>query len=232
MSAVEGGEKATAGFEPAIGVLQTPALPLGYVAPLMGPTCSDAVEHSPGLKLICLAATHYNAGDAYPISRPLECQVLLLHHNRAISQPQIEPLHAPPRTASLSDRTLHCTRCGVEFLWPREEQAPAAERPAYCAGCRRLLPAATRERGLVKWFNARRRYGFITRGNGDEIFVHGSQVERAQDGPTSGSTIGRRRLLEGDLVEFAVGESERGPQAETVRILQAAGKREAGREED
>ncbi len=120
----------------------------------------------------------------------------------------------PPR----ADRTLHCARCGVEFLWPREEQASEAERPARCAGCRRLLPGTARERGLVRWFNARRRYGFITRGDGEEIFVHGSQVQRAEAGPAAG----RRRLLEGDLVEFAVVESERGPQAEAVRILQAA----------
>ncbi len=124
------------------------------------------------------------------------------------------PPPGPPR----ADRTLHCARCGVEFLWPREEQAPSVERPARCAGCRRLLPGATRERGLVRWFNARRRYGFITRGDGDEIFVHGSQVQRAEAGPAAG----RRRLLEGDLVEFAVVESERGPQAEAVAILQVA----------
>ena len=133
------------------------------------------------------------------------------------SQQSTRPRATPP-SSPRADRTLHCARCGVEFLWPREEQAPAAERPARCAACRRLLPGAARERGLVKWFNARRRYGFITRGDGDELFVHGSQVQRAEAGPAAG----RRRLLEGDLVEFAVVESERGPQAEAVAILQAA----------
>ncbi len=121
------------------------------------------------------------------------------------------------RDVPLADRTLHCARCGVQFLWPREEQQ-GEPRPLYCTGCRRLLPSEGRERGLVKWYNARRRYGFVTREDGDELFVHGSQVQRADDGPAAG----RRRLLEGDLVEFAVGESERGPQAEAVQILQAA----------
>jgi len=109
------------------------------------------------------------------------------------------------------DQTRYCDRCGISFLWSSEEQraAHAAGQPApiYCAGCRALLPPPGRERGLVKWFNARKRYGFIVRKDQPEIFVHGSDL------------AGDARLRPGDLVEFAVGEGERGPAAKEVRVL-------------
>jgi CspA family cold shock protein len=73
-----------------------------------------------------------------------------------------------------------------------------------------LLPAPGRERGLVKFFNGRKRFGFITRRNGPEIYVHGSALE------------GASRLAEGDLVEFSLAQTERGPAADTVRILERA----------
>lgn len=63
------------------------------------------------------------------------------------------------------------------------------------------------EEGMVKWFNDRKGYGFITRENGKDVFVHFSNI--AQEGFKS--------LKEGDKVSFEVEETERGLQAVNVQ---------------
>ncbi len=62
------------------------------------------------------------------------------------------------------------------------------------------------EEGTVKWFNDSKGYGFISRADGDDVFVHFSSI--AGDGFKS--------LQEGDAVTFEVEDSERGPQAVSV----------------
>lgn len=64
-----------------------------------------------------------------------------------------------------------------------------------------------RETGTVKWFDERKGYGFIRRDDGDDIFVHYSQIE----------ATGFRTLTEGDRVEFIVGSGRKGPAAQSVR---------------
>ncbi len=71
---------------------------------------------------------------------------------------------------------------------------------------------SNRERGTVKWFNVTKGYGFITRANGDDIFVHFRSIRGK----------GRRSLTEGQVVEFVLTEGEKGPQAEEVSIIQKA----------
>ena len=111
---------------------------------------------------------------------------------------------------------LYCERCGVSFLWTAEEQHQDAEpgnvKPDHCPGCRLLLADSGRERGLVKWYNERKKYGFVTRTSGPEIFVHRSAFD------------GVDRVRPGDLVEFAVEEGEKGPMAVDVRLLARAEK--------
>lgn len=63
-----------------------------------------------------------------------------------------------------------------------------------------------RELGQVKWFNANKGFGFITRDNGEDIFVHFRSIRGK----------GRRVLRDGQRVEFAVTESKKGLQAEDV----------------
>lgn len=69
--------------------------------------------------------------------------------------------------------------------------------------------SGNRERGTVKWFNVSKGYGFVTRQNGEEIFVHFRSIRGE----------GRRVLREGDSIEFTVTEGEKGPQAEDVEPL-------------
>ena len=62
------------------------------------------------------------------------------------------------------------------------------------------------EQGTVKWFNDSKGYGFISRADGEDVFVHFSSI--AGDGFKS--------LQEGDAVTFEVEDSDRGPQAVSV----------------
>ncbi|WP_235068802.1 cold-shock protein [Turicibacter sp. TJ11] len=63
--------------------------------------------------------------------------------------------------------------------------------------------------GTVKWFNADKGFGFITVDNGDEVFVHFSEIQGN----------GFKTLEEGQKVEFDVTQSDRGPQASNVQKL-------------
>lgn len=63
--------------------------------------------------------------------------------------------------------------------------------------------------GTVKWFNAKKGYGFISDENGDDIFVHFSALNMS----------GFKVMEEGDKVEFEVIEGEKGPQAANVTKL-------------
>ncbi len=60
--------------------------------------------------------------------------------------------------------------------------------------------------GKVKWFNAEKGYGFINRGEGEDIFVHYSQIMEE----------GYRSLNEGQQVQFDLAQTERGLQAKKV----------------
>jgi CspA family cold shock protein len=63
--------------------------------------------------------------------------------------------------------------------------------------------------GNVKWFNAEKGYGFITVDGADtDVFVHWSAIQME----------GYRALEEGQRVEFEIGEGQKGPQAEEVRV--------------
>ena len=72
------------------------------------------------------------------------------------------------------------------------------------------LPATAaegpREEGQVKWFNVSKGFGFITKDDGEEIFVHFRSIRGG----------GRRGLKDGQRVSFVVAESDKGPQAEDV----------------
>ncbi len=105
-------------------------------------------------------------------------------------------------------RILACRSCGTRFVWTAAEQAESSASPELCPACRLLAPAAGRVRGVVKFYNARKGWGFIVPTEGKEIYVHRSGL------------AGEEMLREGDLVEFAIEATPRGPQAVEVRRLQ------------
>jgi len=63
--------------------------------------------------------------------------------------------------------------------------------------------------GTVKWFNAEKGYGFISREGGPDVFVHYSAIQ----------STGYRSLEEGQAVEFEVTAGPKGEQAQDVRIV-------------
>ncbi len=61
-------------------------------------------------------------------------------------------------------------------------------------------------RGRVKWFNASKGYGFISREDGSDVFVHFSAIQGD----------GFKTLDEGQEVEFEITDGKKGPQASNV----------------
>ncbi|MCE5171057.1 cold-shock protein [Paenibacillus profundus] len=61
-------------------------------------------------------------------------------------------------------------------------------------------------KGIVKWFNAEKGYGFIQVENGEDVFVHYSAIQGD----------GFKALDEGQEVEFEITQGNRGPQAANV----------------
>jgi len=66
-----------------------------------------------------------------------------------------------------------------------------------------------KEKGIVKWFNAAKGFGFIQRENGEDVFVHFSAI----------SSNGYRTLDEGAQVQFTVKKGPKGLQAEEVSTI-------------
>ena len=65
------------------------------------------------------------------------------------------------------------------------------------------------ETGTIKWFDPSKGYGFLIRDKGGDLFVHLRAVQPSD----------RRKLKENTKVRFSVENSEKGPQAENIRII-------------
>jgi cold shock protein len=65
------------------------------------------------------------------------------------------------------------------------------------------------EQGTVKWFNDAKGFGFLSRANGEDVFVHFSAIK----------SNGFRSLQEGQAVQFDVTKGPKGWQAENVQVL-------------
>ena len=63
--------------------------------------------------------------------------------------------------------------------------------------------------GTVKFFNAEKGFGFISRDQGDDVFVHFSNIQGD----------GYKSLDEGQRVEFDVAQGRKGQEAQNVRVI-------------
>jgi len=66
--------------------------------------------------------------------------------------------------------------------------------------------------GVVKWFDSRKGYGFLTTDEEQDVFVHYSAIIAENDDDF-------KNLYEGDTVEFNITEGKKGPQASEVKII-------------
>ena len=108
------------------------------------------------------------------------------------------------------DRFLTCTSCGTRFVLLVAETGAGA--PILCPGCRFILPNAGRHRGVIKFYNKRKGWGFVTQPDDKEVFFHRSAL-----------TLDAEPFLqEGELVEYGIEASYRGPQAVEMSRLVVA----------
>lgn len=63
--------------------------------------------------------------------------------------------------------------------------------------------------GTVKWFSDDKGYGFISRDDGDDVFVHFSAIQGT----------GFKTLAEGTAVEFDITQGQKGEQASNVSVV-------------
>jgi CspA family cold shock protein len=68
---------------------------------------------------------------------------------------------------------------------------------------------AERTQGTVKWFNAEKGFGFISQEDGEDLFVHYSEIQ----------STGYRSLDEGMRVEFEITQGRKGLQASSVSVV-------------
>jgi len=65
-----------------------------------------------------------------------------------------------------------------------------------------------KRRGKVKWFSPHKHYGFITTGEGEEVFFHQHQL------------LGGKEVREGQMARFHVRYSVKGPEALNVELVE------------
>jgi CspA family cold shock protein len=102
--------------------------------------------------------------------------------------------------------TLEFLQYSVSPLNPARD-LPAKNPESFSATSKKKETSTIMETGTVKWFNDAKGYGFISRQNGEDVFVHFSAIQAS----------GFRSLQEGQQVQFDVVKGPKGWQAENVK---------------
>ena len=125
----------------------------------------------------------------------------------------VDGLALAERLAALPDAWVVCALTGVVFFvvaFISAQAVPIRRRRNRSSGT--VVESDVddgRERGMVKWFNVKKGFGFITWDDGEDVFVHFRSI-RGQ---------GHRSLTEGQRVKFMVVRGQKGPQAEDVSVV-------------
>ena len=117
----------------------------------------------------------------------------------------------------MSDRypILTCQRCGIGFVLTDNYRAFLTRWgvnvvvPVQCLSCFWEAGPMPKQQGRVKWFDTRKKYGFIVTEKEQEIFFHRNQL-------LDGSEAGPR---EGQAARFHVGYVAKGPEALNVELV-------------
>lgn len=121
-------------------------------------------------------------------------------------------------TKVFSDELLTCESCGTEFVFRIEDQRRMYETrgeviaPAECPACQQRDEETGKWRGEVKWFDARKGYGFIRKPDGEEIFFHRSSLV----------SVSPSEINEGQDVLFREEDTAKGPEAIEVELVAEA----------
>ena len=117
-----------------------------------------------------------------------------------------------PETDTLT--MIECQRCGRGFLLTATYRGWLAKRgivvhvPTLCRTCFAKLGSMPKQHGKVKWFNPKKRFGFIVRDSGQEIFFHQRQIV-GDEAPIAN---------DGQQALFHVRDTAKGPEALNVEL--------------
>jgi CspA family cold shock protein len=109
-----------------------------------------------------------------------------------------------------------CQRCGRGILVTKNYRRLLTRRrvevtvPVLCPTCFLREGPMPKEQGEVKWFDARKHYGFIVTDEGSEIFFHQQQILDAD----------ASHVQAGKSVRFHVRASAKGPEALNVKVIE------------
>jgi CspA family cold shock protein len=108
-----------------------------------------------------------------------------------------------------------CERCGKSFILSSHYCDWLARRgvkviqPMLCPTCFMKVGPLPKRRGVVKWFNPNKRYGFISVEEGEDVFFHQRQIVCDDEEGTP----------EGQTARLHVRYAEKGPEALNVELL-------------
>jgi CspA family cold shock protein len=114
------------------------------------------------------------------------------------------------------DTWAKCEECGNEYVFTVEEQRRLEKAgqevvPSVCPKCQKTAEIAPGPgEGVVKWYDAEKGYGFITQPSGAEVFFHRTSIVQGDSS----------RFVDGVRVSFTIQQSDRGPQAVEVALLE------------